>query len=200
MRMLKMLLVIVTCAIAAVPVMAEPWDEAMAAYERGDYARTLKLMRPLAEQGDGMAQYNLGVMYYKGQGVPQDYAQAVAWYRKAADRGNALAQNYLGLMYYNGEGVPQDYVQAVSWYRKAAEQGHAHAQFFLGGMYSSGQGVPQDYVQAHKWFNLSASRTDSSDKERRDLAVKSRDLIASLMTPPQIAAAQKLAREWKPTQ
>ena len=45
---------------------AGPWEEATAAYERGDYQRTLKLMRLLAEQSDGTAQYNLGLMYYNG--------------------------------------------------------------------------------------------------------------------------------------
>jgi TPR repeat protein len=66
-------------------------------------------MLPIAEQGDASAQYNLGVMYANGYGVPQDYAEAVRWYRLAAGQGNAKAQYNLGLMYYNGEGVPQDY-------------------------------------------------------------------------------------------
>ena len=78
------------------------------------------------------AQYNLGIMYYNGQGVPQDYAEAVKWYRLAADQGDAYAQYNLGVMYDNGEGVPQDYKEAVKWYRLAAEQGHAKAQYNLG--------------------------------------------------------------------
>jgi TPR repeat protein len=79
-----------------------------------------------------------------------------------------------------------------------AEQGYANAQYNLGLMYSKGQGVPQDYVRAHMWFNLSASRWPATEAERRDKAVKLRDIIASRMTPAQIAEAQKLAREWKP--
>ena len=58
------------------------------------------------------AQYNLGIMYAKGQGVPQDYAEAVKWYRLAADQGIPTAQNNLGFMYAKGEGVPQDYSEA----------------------------------------------------------------------------------------
>ena len=53
------------------------------------------------------------------------------------------------------------------------------------------QGVQQNYVQAHKWWNLAAV---SGDKD----AIKNRDIVAGKMTPPQIAEAQKLAREWKP--
>ena len=99
-------------------------------------------------------------------------------------------------MYDNGEGVPQDDAKAVKWYRKAAEQGNADAQFFLGFMYDAGRGVPQDDAQAHMWYNLAASRFPPG--ENLDRAVKIRDLLAKMMTPAQIAEAQKLAREWKP--
>jgi uncharacterized protein len=53
-------------------------DDAFAAYQRGDYATAMSLRRPLADQGNAAAQYNLGWMYYDGRGVPQDYAQAAA--------------------------------------------------------------------------------------------------------------------------
>ncbi len=60
------------------------WDEGVAAYERGDYATALREFRPLAEQGDAKAQYNLGVMYGNGEDVPQDYVQAHMWFDLAA--------------------------------------------------------------------------------------------------------------------
>ena len=113
-------------------------------------------------------------------------------------QGLADAQHNLGFMYDKGRGVPQDYAMAVSWYRKAAEQGNAGAQLNLGVMYANSKGVTQDYVQAHKWMKLAASRFDASEKEARNIAVKNRDLVASKMTPAQIAEAQMLAREWKP--
>jgi uncharacterized protein len=75
--------------------------------------------------------------------------------------------------------------------RKAADQGDAGAQSILGGMYFFGKGVPQDYVSAHMWSNLAAA---GGNKD----AAKSRDAVAAMMTPAQIAEAQKLAREWKP--
>ena len=61
------------------------FDEGLAAYGRGDYETALREWRPLAEQGLAVAQFNLGLMYDEGQGVPQDYAEAVKWYRKAAE-------------------------------------------------------------------------------------------------------------------
>src|SRR5829696_2697541 len=117
---------------------------------------------------------------------------AVAWCRKAAEQGIGRAQNNLGVMYRSSHGVPQDYATAVSLFQKAAQQGDAEAQNNLGVMYEHGHGVPQDYVQAHMWFNLAAS---SLKPPEVDLAAKNRTAIAAMMTPAQIAEAQKLARE-----
>jgi len=88
-----------------------------------------------------------------------------------------------------------DYATALRLMRPLAEQGFAAAQSNLGNMYENGRGVPQDNVQAHMWFNLAASRSATKD---RDDAVHNRDLAASLMTPAQLAKAQRLARGWKP--
>ena len=77
-------------------------------------------LKNAADQGDAGAQFNLGVMYAKGQGVAQDYAQAVSWYRKAADQGNAGAQFNLGFMYAKGQGVAQDAMIAYALYNLSA--------------------------------------------------------------------------------
>ncbi len=193
--MKRLALIIVFVLGFASPVWAD-FQAGLVAHSRGDYATALREFRPLAEQGDADAQFNLGVMYSHGQGVPQDYAEAVKWYRKAAEQGVADAQFNIGVKYDNGEGVPQDYAEAVKWYRKAAIQGQLKAQINLGFMYHYGQGVPQNYVQAHKWYSLAASRLPSG--EDHDLAVKNRDTVAPKMTAAQIAEAQRLARDWKP--
>ena len=102
------------------------------------------------------------------------------------------AQFTLGLCYDHGRGVEQDFVEAAKWYRKAAYLGHAEAQFTLGVMHVDGQGVGQDYVLAHMWFNLSAAQEFEN-------AARNRDVIAELMPPDQLALAQRLARDWKPS-
>ena len=180
--------------LSAPPTLADQKDEAWAAFQAGDYDTALSILRPLAEQGDVVAQGSLGFMYDNGRGVPQDYAEAVKWYRKAAEQGDAFAQGRLGFMYDNGYGVPQDYAEAVKWYRKAAEQGDAVAQTSLGVMYYKGYGVPQDYVQAHMWFNLAAAGGDAAVDNAADSKV--RDILAKKMTPDQLAEAQRMAREW----
>ena len=78
------------------------FDEAVAAYQRGDYATAIRKFRPLAEQGDAETQFNLGIMYDHGQGFRRDDAEAVKWWRKAAEQGIAEAQFNLGGMYSNG--------------------------------------------------------------------------------------------------
>ena len=79
----------------------------------------------------------------------------------------------------------------MNWYRLAAEQGLAQAQNNLGIMYARGQGVSRDYVGAYMWFNLSAVQGNQQ-------AAVNQNRTASLMTPEQLAEAQKLVREWKP--
>ena len=108
-------------------VWAQDYDKGLKAYQSGDFATALKEWKPLAEQGNAAAQYNLGVAYYKGKGVTQDYAEAVKWYRKAAEQGYADAQNNLGLMCYNGEGVLQDTIAAHMWFNIAAANGNTFA-------------------------------------------------------------------------
>lgn len=133
-------------------------EEARSAYEKGDYARAVVLMRPFAEQGQAWAQNGLGWMYQQGQGVPKDDQKAVMWYRKAAEQGDAAAQYDLGWMYESGTGVPEDDEEAAAWIRKAAEQGHTLGQFSLGVMYEKGIGVQRDLKEAEAWFRKAAEQ------------------------------------------
>lgn len=174
----------------AVPAWAD-FQAGMDASTSGDYATALHEWRPLAEQGNALAQYNLGVLYRKGRGVPQDDVLARQWYAKAAAQGLAKAQFSLGTLYFNGEGAPKDYQQALRWFRLAADQGEALAQTKMAIIYDEGQGVPQNIVQAYKWYSLAATNGDKPANELRNT-------ITSQMTPAQITEAQKLAQEWKP--
>ena len=131
------------------------------------------------------------------QSNPQSESQKIAETRKAAEQGNAYAQGNLGFAYAKGEGVPQDYAEAGRWFRKGAEHGNAYAQYYLGLLYFIGKGVPQDYIQAHMWANLAAAASTGEGAQKE--AANLRDEIADKMTPEQIAEAQRLAREWKPS-
>ena len=60
-----------------------------------NYAEAMKWYLKAANQGSLAAQYNIGIMYDKGQGVKQDYSEANKWYQKAAEQGYTPAQSNL---------------------------------------------------------------------------------------------------------
>jgi TPR repeat protein len=76
--------VVLSLALVA-PSGAGPFEDGLAAYGRGDHAAATHLWRPLADQRNGLAQHNAGLIYQSGRGVPQDDA-AASWYQKAADQ------------------------------------------------------------------------------------------------------------------
>ena len=160
----------------------------LTAAQNGDYATALKKWKPIAEAGNAVAQFNLGLIYEKGLGVLQDDKEAVRWYRLAAVQGDADAQTNLGVRYQKGLGVPQDDKEAVRWYRLAAEQGDADAQYYLGVMYALGKGVIKDFVYAHMWGNITSMNGYI-------LGADLREIIEKKMSPSQIEEAQRLARE-----
>src|SRR6516225_9309392 len=104
----SLMLVVITGAAAA-----GKFEDAKAALNRRDYTTGLRLLRPLAEQGDAAARFVYGMLYFVGQGLPQNYTEAAKWYRKAAEQGDDIAQSELGVMYARGQGVPKNQAEAV---------------------------------------------------------------------------------------
>jgi TPR repeat protein len=176
---------------------AGPVEEADSAYQQGeDYVLAAQLFRALAEQGHARAQFNLGVLYAEGKGVPQDYPAALKWYRKAAKQGHVQAQYNLGVLSYDGQGIKRDYRAARQWFHQAAEQGFAPAQYNLGVMYVRGQGGPPDVVRAHLWSSLAAAALSGDDEQ---MALQVRDRATARMTAGQIEKAEEMARRCQET-
>jgi TPR repeat protein len=115
-----------------------------------------------ADQGYIEAQYNLGNMYYNGEGVAQSYEKAAELYTLSAEGGNASARFNLGLLYSKGEGVAQSYEKAAELYTLAAEEGNASARYYLGLMYYKGEGVAQSYEKAVELYTLAAEGGNAS--------------------------------------
>ena len=107
-------------ALAPLGAAGADFNDGLQSYYRMSFSKALATWRPLAEDGHPKAQYQLGVMYYYGEGVPQDYNKAAEWYERAAEGGDADAQFNLGLMYAHGIGVEQDYLSAHVWFNLAA--------------------------------------------------------------------------------
>ena len=121
----------------------------------------------------------------------RDYATALKNWQPLAEKGNAMAQFNLALLYFDGKGVPQDFERAAQWFERAADQGYTRAQRNLGEMYAIGQGVKKDFVQSYKWLSLCAAGGNET-------CAAHRDWVAKKLKGSQLAAAQRLAREWKP--
>ena len=122
--MLTRITLILIALLIAAPVSAADFQKGLTAAQSGDFATALREWTPLAKQGNARAQFFLGTMYDKGDGVPQDYKTAVKWYRLAAKQGNANAQTLLGTMYGQGKGVLKDFVYAHMWENIASSNGN----------------------------------------------------------------------------
>jgi TPR repeat protein len=153
---------VLALSFGAATVAAGPFKDGEAAYDRGDYTTALRLYRPIAEQGNSYAQYEIGRMYSNGHGVPQNFTEALKWFRLAADQGNVKGQVALGIHYYLGQSVRRNIVEARKWFRLAADQGDSGAQAMLGSMYINGEGVPKSYAEAMRWYRLSADQGDAT--------------------------------------
>jgi len=147
--------------------------------------------RQLANAGDPVAQYNLGVHYQSGDGVLQDLQQAAYWFTLSAEQGHARAQFHLGQLYFLGQGVARDYLSAVTWWSLAAEQYHTGAQDRLAGAYQNGYGVARDLVTAYMWSLVANKLEPNSSKFE-----VTRQSIASELTSLEIQHASQLASEW----
>lgn len=182
----------------------EDYYEAVTAMEAGDYASALVEFRRAAEEGLHLAQYNLGVMYYTGQGVKQSYETAFHWLSQAADQGHLNSMFNLATMYYNGQGANSALMQiwplslisrrqnledAATWYQKAAEYAHPGAQYNLATMYEAGEGVKQDLTRAYMWARL------ARDNEARG-ATELVSRVQAAMTSAQLDQAQHDYAQW----
>jgi clan AA aspartic protease (TIGR02281 family) len=179
---------VLTLLTVAAPTFAGPLEDGRAAFLHGDYARAMRLLRPVAEGGDARAQFLVGKMYESGWGMRQSSAQAAVWYQKSAEQGYDLAQSSLGLMYSTGDGVPQNYAKAMKWTLMAAKQGNMAAQSAMSMFYKHGLGVPQNYILAYMWVSVTRYDPEFEPVARKDL-----NELAPHMAPSQIAEAERLA-------
>jgi hypothetical protein len=96
-------------------VIAGSFEDAMRAKEEKHYEAAFSLLKPLAEQGDSLAQNEIGLMYQFGDGLLKDYKLAHEWYLKSAKQGNGHAMFNLHALYFLGNGVPRDKVESYKW-------------------------------------------------------------------------------------
>ena len=145
-------------AIAAVllstPVEAQNVKVGIEAWQQADYAKAVAIWRPLAEQGDADAQFNLGQAYRLGRGVNISLAAAQTWFERAANKGHLDAQTNLGLLLFDNG----DRTDAMRWLKSAAERGEPRAMLVYGTALFNGDGVVRDPVLAYAYVSRAAAQ------------------------------------------
>ena len=124
------------------------------ALEDQDYKKAFYYLSYDASLGDDKAQYNLGIMYKKGLGVPVNNNEAFSWFFLSANQGNILANYALGHSYLKGSGIKQNYKLALKAFKYSALREHPTSRLLIGNMYYQGQGIIVSYSRAFLWWNL----------------------------------------------
>ncbi|MBT4710271.1 MAG: sel1 repeat family protein [Alphaproteobacteria bacterium] len=172
------------------PAHAGPMDDALAAFEAQDFEAAVALWTPLANGGNGTAQYLLAYMHLTGRGVPHDYLRAETYFRLASEQRDTSGQTLLGALFEQGRGLPQNFSEAVWLYGLSAKSGDVVAQARLAALYAAGQGVDADPVTAFAWYAAAASQGDQA-------AAASRDALAQQLSSDDLARARKLAADFQ---
>lgn len=128
--------------------------------DAGDAGAAANLLRRAATRGYAPAQFELGRLYERGEGVERDLNAARSLMERAAAAGNRDAMHALGVYFARGEGAPLDEAAAFRWFRQAAELGVVDSQFNLGVMYQQGRGAPANPDEALFWFLTAAAGGD----------------------------------------
>src|ERR1700761_190325 len=189
--MRKIITLLAPLTLGTVAATADSLQDGARYFQRADYPRALASWRPLAIQGNPVAQNNLGIMYLDGKGVPQNTSEAVRYLSLSAAAGSSLGQNNLGGLYRDGKGVPRDYVKAAQWFSASASQGNSAGMYNLGLMYEMGQGMKDEPFHAYMWYALAAEQGNMPN------AAAHRDALWRRMTPAAQTEARRLAMACK---
>ncbi len=134
---------------------ATTFNEAVKNLENKNYAKAIEEFTTLALEDNALAQYNLGIINYKGLGIPINHQLAFFWYQQAAKKGNQQAQNNLAHMYFMGEGVNKDLQKSKYWYEQSALQGFALAQLNVAMQYERSP-KKENLEKAFYWYEKAA--------------------------------------------
>ena len=156
------LIALAAIVVASPAANADELADGIAALRKKDYFNAVRLLMPLAQNGNAQAQLAMGDLYYHGHGVKESDEEALRWYERAAAQGLAQAQYQAGNMYAYGLGVAAADLEAdrkaALFYFEAARQGHREAQYGLAILILAGKGVERDDAEAYKWMKRAADQ------------------------------------------
>jgi uncharacterized protein len=152
MKMVSAILVALAAGMAS-PAVAD-LQSGVAKYQAGDYKGALDEWKPLAEQNDANALFNIGQSYRLGRGVAADAKTALDYYVRAANLGHVAAQGNAGTLLYFSEVPIRDRPKAIEWWQKASANGDPRAQYMLGVLHFNGEELPKDWPKAYALTTL----------------------------------------------
>ena len=156
----------------------------------GDFETAFQEFSIAAETGLDVAQYNLAILYFTGQGVDQDFELAFKWTEAAALQGHINAQFNLGSLYLDGNGIEQSNTRGIDWFESSGKAGHSGAAFALAEMYQKGDRVSKNLVEAHAW----AAKAIGNGHEDGLIL---REQIEEDLSPSQLSQASRLFARWQ---
>jgi len=166
------------------------YEDGVNAAFTGDFETAFREFTIAAEQGLNLAQYNLGILYFTGQGVSQDFEKAFLWTKAAAEQNHLNAQFNLGSLYLEGQGIGKDNLQGIDWFTKAARNGHADAAYSLAKLYQAGDAVKRDLVKAHAW---AAQSENNEHLDGQQLRVD----LENVLSATEVSQARRLFATWQ---
>lgn len=166
------------------------YEEGLDALFKGDYQTAVREFTIAADAGLDLAQYNLAILYYLGQGVEKDMGKAFELTQAAARQGHLGAQANLASLYLDGSGTEPDIGRGIEWFSAAGRSGHASSAITLANMYYDGEPVARDLVLAHSWASMARlyEHEDAADLLRR---------IEGRMAADEISQARRLFARWQ---
>ncbi len=114
-----------------------------------------------AESGNAKAQFNLGLLFARGQGITPNDDKALQWWQLAEKNGNTHASKMLGLLYNLGRGVGRSEAEAIKWYEQAAQTNDTDALYNLAILYFNGRGVELNYAKSAQYLKTLALDNDA---------------------------------------
>lgn len=146
-----------------------------------------------ARNGDPEAQFNVGLIYDRGDHGERDATQALKWYQEAADRGLPKSQYTLGAKHGLGRDLPKNKIESFRWIRYAANQGHTPSQWLMASYYFGTFGAYKDNVEAYKWALLAGLNSSNVSQKCKGLL----STVQELLNAKQISRCEISASRWK---
>ncbi len=126
-----------------------------------NYQQALLGYQQAADKGYPLGQFDLGLIYEKGKGVPVDLVKAKELYLKAAEKGHVQAMVQLAGLYFNAGASAKDQEIALDWYKKAAQKDDRDALYQLGLLSETGVATPLNFPEALRYYQKAADLGDA---------------------------------------